>query len=141
MKKLVLLPLILGAILAQMHAQSLTSNELIGKWTIVEVVSSMENVPAEYQQRMETVKERFKNSKFEFSVEQRFSFDTSLPELKAMKGYWNYDDKTGSYLIQDWSDRGTNEDILMWIYAKRDGDKTLFQLNETPLVFEVVKSK
>jgi len=134
-------PLILSVILAtQIHGQTLTKTDIVGKWTVEKVIF-LTQLPDEQKQTMEMLKNAFLKSKFDFKADSNFSFDFEFDDMRINDGHWKYNVLTKSFIIQDWKDKDTDGSILMEIFAKKESNKILFSLAEAFLTLEMLKEE
>ncbi len=138
MKKTIGLLVLLLTFLHVTNAQSLTENEIVGTWTVLQI-NVLTKLPEEQKKTTDMLKNAFLRSKFEFNSDNSFVFDFELEKMQIQNGHWKYNDFTKSVIIQDWKDKDTNNWKLMEIFPKREGDKIIFQFPE--LFIELVMNK
>ena len=122
----------------QINAQSLTENEIVGRWSVLEI-NVLTRLPEGQQKTIDLLKEAFLRSKFEFKADNSFTFDFELNKMRIQNGHWKYNDSTKSFIIQDWKDKDTNDWKLLEIFTKREGDKITFQIHD--LFIELTMNK
>ena len=122
----------------QIHAQSLTENEIIGKWTVSQINVLMK-LPDDQKKMIEIMKEAILRSKFEFKSDNTFEFEFELEKMRIQNGHWKYNDFTKSFIIQSWDNKDTNDWKLMEIFTRREGNKIIFQIRE--LFVDLVMNK
>jgi hypothetical protein len=122
----------------QINAQSLTENEIIGRWSVVEV-KVLTRLPEGIQKTIDQLKEAFLRSKFEFKNDNSFTFDFELNKMRIQNGHWKYNDNTKSFIIQDWKDKDSGKWKLMEIFTKKEVDKITFQIHD--LFIELTMNK
>ena len=126
------------AFVFQVGAQSLTENEIVGTWSVVQI-NVLTRLPDDQKKTIDRLKEAFLRSKFEFDADNTFVFNFELEKMQIQNGHWKYNDRTKSYIIQDWKDKDTNNWKLMEIYPIREGDKIIFRFPE--LFVELIMNK
>jgi len=122
----------------QIHAQSLTENEIIGKWTVSQINVLMK-LPDDQKKMIEIMKEAILRSKLEFKSDNTFEFEFELEKMRIQNGHWKYNDITKSFIIQAWDNKDTNDWKLMEIFTRREGNKIIFQIRE--LFVDLVMNK
>lgn len=65
--------------------------------------------------------------------------DFEFDKMQMPNGHWKYNDRTKSYIIQDWKDKDSNNWKLMEIFPVKEGNKIIFRFSES--VFELVVNK
>jgi hypothetical protein len=138
MKKITGLIILLLSIYLQINAQSLTENEIVGKWSVVQI-NILTKIPEEQKKTVDRLKDAFLRSTFEFNPDHTFVFDFEIEKMKIQTGCWKYNDYSKSFIIQDWKDRETNNWKLMEINTRKDGDKIIFELHD--VFVELVMNK
>ena len=126
------------AFVFQVGAQSLTENEIVGTWSVVQI-NVLTRLPDDQKKMIDRLKEAFLRSKFEFDADNTFVFNFELEKMQIQNGHWKYNDRTKSYIIQDWKDKDTNNWKLMEIYPIREGNKIIFRFPE--LFVELIMNK
>jgi len=126
------------AFVFQVGAQSLTENEIVGTWSVVQI-NVLTRLPDDQKKTIDRLKEAFLRSKFEFDADNTFVFNFELEKMQIQNGHWKYNDRTKSYIIQDWKDKDTNNWKLMEIYPIREGNKIIFRFPE--LFVELIMNK
>ncbi|MDP4238537.1 MAG: hypothetical protein Q8904_03580 [Bacteroidota bacterium] len=122
----------------QTKAQELTENDIIGKWSVVQI-NVLTKLPEGQKKTIDLLKEAFLRSTFEFNPDNSFVFDFELEKMKIQNGHWKYNDYKKSFIIQDWKDKDTTNWKLMEIFPKRSGNQVIFQLPE--LFIELIMNK
>jgi len=119
-----------------------TKSELIGTWKVHQVKLSQEiQVEGEAKQNVNMVIDAFSHSVFHFKSDGKFDFQVDIADLKIENGYWKYDPATNYVSVDNWDDRNkVGSGGLMNFYVKKDRmGRTLFLIEETPLIFIVEK--
>ncbi len=138
MKKTTGLIILILIFVLQVKAQSLTENEIVGTWSVLQI-TVLTKLPDDQKKTIDRLKEAFLRSKFEFNADHTFIFDFELEKMKISNGYWKYNDWNKSFVIQDQKDKDTNNWKLMEIYTLRNGHKIVFQLHD--IFVELVMNK
>ena len=138
MKKLTGLIVFVLAFYIQISAQSLTENEIIGKWSVVQI-HVLTKIPDEQKKTVDRLKDAFLRSTFEFNSDHTFVFDFEIEKMRIQTGSWKYDDYSKSFIIQDWKDRETNNWKLMEINTRKTDNKVIFELHD--VFVELVMNK
>ena len=138
MKRITGLSILILTFVFQINAQSLTENEIVGRWSVLQI-NVLTRLPEGQQKTIDLLKEAFLRSKFEFNADNSFTFDFELDKMRIQNGHWKYNDITKSFIIQDWKDKDTNDWKLLEIFTKREGDKIIFQIHD--LFIELTMNK
>jgi hypothetical protein len=121
------------------QAQGVSSRDIIGRWKVVNVTIAAVETPDGSAQDVGPIKKAYLTSMFRFNADKHFSFDIDYQKMKIHDAHWKYDDKTKEYIIQDWKDKDTDKAVLMKLSTKKEGDKILFLISESPVLLEVKK--
>jgi len=138
MKKISGLIIFVFSFYLQINAQSLTENEIIGKWSVVQL-NILTKIPDEQKKTVDRLKEAFLRSTFEFNSDHTFVFDFEIEKMRIQTGFWKYNDYSKSFIIQDWKDRETNNWKLMEIKTRKEGNNVIFELHD--VFVELVMNK
>ena len=138
MKKVIGLIIFVLAFNIQIKAQSLTENEIIGKWSVVQI-NVLTKIPEEQKKTVDRLKDAFLRSTFEFNPDHTFVFDFEIEKMRIQTGSWKYNHDSKSFIIQDWKDRETNNWKLMEINTRKEDNKIIFELHD--VFVELVMNK
>ncbi len=138
MKKTLLLFLILGFLGGKTSAQSLTGDEIVGTWKVLEI-NVLKELPQEQLAMMAMLKDAFLKAKFTFEENHNFSFDFTFEGMAISEARWTYNEATNSYTIQASQKKANSQKLLMEIITKKEGDKILFYLSESSISLEMKK--
>jgi hypothetical protein len=138
MKKVIGLIIFVLAFNIQIKAQSLAENEIIGKWSVVQI-NVLTKIPDEQKKTVDRLKDAFLRSTFEFNPDHTFVFDFEIEKMRIQTGSWKYNDDSKSFIIQDWKDRETNNWKLMEINIRKEDNKIIFELHD--VFVELVMNK
>jgi hypothetical protein len=138
MRKVIGIILLVISLSLQLHAQSFSSEDIIGTWTVRQI-NVLTKIPDEQKKTVDLLKAAFLRSKFIFNSDNSFVFDFELEKMQIQNGHWKYNDYTKSFIIQDWKDKDTNDFNLMEIVPKKEGNKIIFQLHNIFIDLEMNK--
>ena len=138
MRKITGLLIIIFTFVLQVNAQSLTEDEIVGTWSVVQI-NVLTKLPDEQKKTINMLKEAFLRSKFKFNQDHTFTFDFELEKMKIPNGYWKYNELIKSFIVQDIKDKDTNDWKLMEIFTKKENNKIIFQLRD--IFVEMVVNK
>ncbi len=139
MKKIFATLLLFQILMRYASAQMLSGDDMVGKWEVVDVQVYMEKETPDFKEKMAMLKKGFIGTHFVFKADAHFSYDAEFLDMGIKNGHWKYDEKTKSYIIQEWEDRNADKNAYMGIWAKRDNDRTLLLFDETGLEMQVIK--
>ncbi|MEZ4933538.1 MAG: hypothetical protein R2788_15630 [Saprospiraceae bacterium] len=125
--------LIIGA---QLYGQTLSETELIGTWKVSKINKLLDEVPEGQEQQLEFLKTVFLKAEFEFKEDKNFSFNIGMEEIEMQDVHWKIASEN-SVVIQEWKDKDSDGNLLMVIDIKKEMDKMIFQLAETPITLEM----
>jgi hypothetical protein len=126
------------------HAQVLLDNKLTGEWTVknVRFLTELKPRDAEHAKQIETTMKGFLGATFAFQANKnfRFTFPKSTPaDMRQIEvlgdAQWTFSEEQGLVTVKSLKE----QDTLMDIVVKLQGDKTYFLLYESPILLEVVK--
>ena len=128
-------------VFCELRAQTLSEEDLVGDWRVVQIHEISDKMPSEMRQEMEMMRNAFLTSKFQFKPNKNFTFDFSLfdGEIEITNEHWKLDRQTGNVIIQEWKDKDKEKPVLMGIEVLRQAGKTIFVLQETFFSLEVEK--
>jgi len=86
MNKTICVFIVFLTFIIQIHAQSLTENEIIGKWTVSQINVLMK-LPDDQKKMIEIMKEAILRSKFEFKSDNTFEFEFELEKMRIQNGH------------------------------------------------------
>jgi len=138
MKKTIGLFIFILASGTQMLAQSLTEDEIVGRWSVTRI-NVLTRLPEGQEKTIEMQKSAFLRSKFEFMADHSFIFDFELDKMRIQNGHWRYNDYSKSFIIQDWKDKDSNNWKLLEIFTRKEGEKVTFQIHDLFIELEMNK--
>lgn len=121
----------------QINAQTINPDELIGNWGVANVQLLNNNVPEEKKQMVDSIRNAFLNSNFNFTDDHNFSLDMEYEGARIEGGHWKYDEDSNAILIQKWEDKDTDERILMELLPTNQSGKFYFMVAESPFILEM----
>jgi hypothetical protein len=116
-------------------AAAQTNLSITGSWKVVNLTATDDKLSTENKEKFETLRKLFFNSSFHFAAGNRFDYKILEPELEVKDARWAFNEKTGTYQINEQK----NNALVMEIKVTQTADKVLFTVTEVPFVFEVVK--
>ncbi|HEY0608834.1 MAG TPA: hypothetical protein VGD35_04240 [Chitinophaga sp.] len=133
----VILTLIITLKATLLSAQS--ADAITGVWHVEEVnispAASLEELKA-----ANLLKKALQKTTFTFKANHHAIVTSTNPDISIPNGYWEYTASKKNVTITEWKDRlKKNRGILMSIIVASDGEKTFFQLEETPIKLTVRK--
>ena len=120
-------------------AQSVSTEELKGTWTVASVTYAANDYTSAELARVEPLRKAFLDATFTFKKKKHFTFSINFEGLGIKDAQWQLDDTAHAIVIREWKDKGSGKSELMLIKTKKDNGRIIFMLDETLLVLEMKK--
>lgn len=122
------------------HAQTMTDNNLAGKWYVRTAAISNLELSEEQKLLMNFLQQAMLKSSFEFKKDYNFSFNIEMGDMSMTNVHWKLNPKTQVVSIQEWKDKNEEKSLLMEIQIQQKDGKVFFKLaDEINFILEVYK--
>ncbi|WP_066630555.1 hypothetical protein [Labilibacter marinus] len=138
----VLIILILNLLLGSVAiAQTLTSEEIKGRWSVVRVLEFIEESgDSEQGNAFEDMRAAFLEAEYVFGDNNQFALIMDYKQFAIENGYWVYDELEKKVSIREWKkNKQKPGKSIMKIKLEKAGDKIILIMDTTGIVFQIEK--